>query len=95
MPEVFRAVISLSEDNLPMAIRIDIKSAIGMVNNIKEGNKKIKILAIEKKLTSLLINKSMICRIFPISKTKVRTNKIITKGNAISLKIYRSMILRI
>lgn len=85
----------MSEDNLPTAINMAIKRAMGMVNSMKEGIRKIIIFTIEKKLTPLLITRSIICRIFPISRTKVRTNKIMRKGKAISLNMYRLMILRI
>jgi hypothetical protein len=72
-----------------MAMRMDIKRAIGMVNSIKEGKRKKIILAMVKTLIPLLIIKSMICRIFPMSRTKVRINKIMIKEEAISLNIYR------
>ena len=89
MPEVLRAVISLSADNLPMAMRMAIKRAIGMVNNMKEGKRKKIIFNMEKTLMPLLITKSIICRIFPMSRTKVRINKIMMKEEVISLNIYR------
>ena len=95
MPEVFSAVISLSAESRPMAMRMAIKRAIGMVNSIKEGKRKKISLAIAKTLIPLLIIKSMICNIFPMSRTKVRINKMMTKEKAISLNIYRLMILRI
>jgi hypothetical protein len=78
-----------------MAMRMDIKRAMGIVKSMKEGNRKIIILAMEKTLTPLLMNKSIICRIFPMSRTKVSTNRIIKKEDAISLNIYRLMILGI
>jgi hypothetical protein len=87
IPEAFNTVISLSEESLPIAIKIAIKRAMGIVNNRKEGKRKITSLAMEKMLIPLLTIKSMIWRIFPISKTKVRTNKIMMNGNAISFNI--------
>jgi hypothetical protein len=72
-----------------MAIRMAIKSAIGIVNSIKEGKRKKISLVIEKTLIPLLIIKSMICRIFPMSRTKVRINKMMINEEAISLNIYR------
>ena len=78
-----------------MAIKMAIKRAIGIVNSMKEGNRKTMILAMEKTLTPLLMTRSIICIIFPINRTKVRTNKIIIKGKAISLNIYLLIILRI
>jgi hypothetical protein len=72
-----------------MAMRMAIKRAIGMVNSIKEGKRKNIILAIIKTLIPLLIIKSVICRIFPMSRTKVRINKMMIKEEAISLNIYR------
>jgi hypothetical protein len=78
-----------------MAIRMAIKRAIGMVNSIKEGKRKKISLAIVKALIPLLIIKSMICRIFPMSRTKVKINKMMMKEEEISLKIYRLMILSI
>ena len=95
MPEVLSAVISLSAENRPMAMRMDIKREIGIVNSIKEGKRKKISLAIAKTLMPLLITKSMICNIFPMSRTKVRINKMMIKEEAISLNIYRLMILRI
>jgi hypothetical protein len=76
-----------------MAMRMAIKRAIGMVNSSKEGKRKKISLAIVKALIPLLIIKSMICRIFPMSRTKVRINKMIIKEEEISFKIYRLMIL--
>jgi hypothetical protein len=70
-----------------MAMRMAIKRAIGMVNSIKEGKRKKISLAIVKALIPLLIIKSMICRIFPMSRTKVRINKMMIKEEAISLNI--------
>jgi len=64
-----------------------------MVNSIKEGKRNKMSLAIAKALIPLLIIKSMICRIFPMSRTKVRINKMMIKEEEISLKIYRLMIL--
>ena len=93
MPEVLRAVISLSAENLPSAMSIETKKAIGIVNISIEGKRKIISLAIVKMLIPLLKTKSMIWRIFPISRTKVKTNKMIIKGKAISLNIYRLIIL--
>jgi hypothetical protein len=72
-----------------MAMRMDIKRAIGMVNSMKEGKRKKIILAMVKTLIPLLIIKSMICRIFPMSRTKVRINKIMIKEETTSLNIYR------
>jgi 16S rRNA A1518/A1519 N6-dimethyltransferase RsmA/KsgA/DIM1 with predicted DNA glycosylase/AP lyase activity len=95
MPEVLSAVISLSAENRPMAMRMDIKREIGIVNSMKEGKRKKISLAIAKTLMPLLITKSMICNIFPMSRTKVRINKMMIKEEAISLNIYRLMILRI
>ena len=95
MPEVLSAVISLSAENRPMAMRMDIKREIGIVNSMKEGKRKKISLAIAKTLMPLLITKSMIFNIFPMSRTKVRINKMMIKEEAISLNIYRLMILRI
>jgi hypothetical protein len=78
-----------------MAMRMDIKREIGIVNSMKEGKRKKISLAIAKTLMPLLITKSMICNIFPMSRTKVRINKMMIKEEAISLNIYRLMILRI
>src|SRR4030042_1079135 len=61
----------------------------------KCSKRNVIILAMEKKLTPLLTIKSMICRILPMSRTKVKTNKIMKKDIAISLNIYRKIILRI
>jgi hypothetical protein len=70
-------------------MRMAIKRAIGMVNSIKEGKRKKISLVITKTLMPLLIIKSMICNIFPMSRTKVRINKIMMKEEVISLNIYR------
>jgi len=70
-----------------MAMRMAIKRAIGIVKTIKEGRRKTMIFAITRTPIPLLTIKSMIWSIFPISRTNVRTNRMIKKGKVISLKI--------
>jgi hypothetical protein len=94
-PDAFKMVISLSLDNLPNPIRIDIRSETGMVRIKKDGVNKRKSLDISMKLTPLLTIKSMSWRIFPIRRTKVNTKIMMKKGYDISFRIYRLMILSI
>jgi len=70
-----------------MAIKMAIKRAIGIVKTIKEGRRKIMIFVMTRTPIPLLTIKSMIWSIFPISRTNVRTNRMIKKGKVISLKI--------
>jgi len=66
-----------------------------MVNINKEGSKKKTSFIMEKKLIPLLTYKSIICRILPMIKTKVSTNKIMKKTDDVSLNIYLLIILYI
>jgi hypothetical protein len=80
MPDAFKIVISLSPDNLPKPISIDISSDMGMVNIKKDGVNKRNRFDISMKLTPLLTIKSINWRIFPISRTKVKTKTIMRNG---------------
>jgi hypothetical protein len=86
-PDAFKMVISLSLDNLPNPIRIDIRNETGMVNIKKDGVNKRNSLDISIKLTPLLTIKSMSWRIFPIRRTKVNTKMMMKKGYDISFRM--------
>ena len=58
---------------------------MGMVNIRKEGIRKSISCAMSLKRIPLLIIKSISCRIFPMSSTKVSTRRIMQNGKAISL----------
>jgi hypothetical protein len=70
-----------------MAIKMAIRRAMGIVNSMNEGRRKMISLATMKMLIPLLTIKSMIWRILPMSNVKVSMNKMMMKGKAISLKI--------
>jgi len=78
-----------------MAMSMAINSDMGMVNVNKEGSKNKMTLMIEKKLIPLLTYKSIICRMLPMIKTKVSTNKIMKKRDDVSLNMYLLIILYI
>jgi len=80
IPDAFKMVISLSLDNLPNPIRIDISSEMGMVNIKKDGVNKRKSFDMSKKLIPLLTIRSISWRIFPMSRTNVKTKMMMKNG---------------
>jgi hypothetical protein len=92
-PAAFMAVSSLSLENLPSPIRMDISKDMGIVKVSSEGIKKKISFDMSKKLTPLLTMRSMSWRIFPIKRTKVRMKRIMKKGSAISRNMYRLIML--
>ena len=83
----------MSADNRPMEISMEIRKDIGIVNIKSEGKRKKMSFKIEIKLIPLLTYKSIICRILPIIRTKVNTNKIMKNKKDVSLNMYRLIIL--
>jgi len=80
-------VISLSLESLPRPISTAIRSDMGIVTVRNEGRMNKTILTTVRTLTPLLTIRSVICRIFPMSRTKVKTRIVIRKGRVISFRM--------